>query len=235
MGIRRLLLRVVVAGLAFWIVSTPASAEIPPRTVTVTGTGRVSIKPNLVRSSIGLSVESPTVSGAMRRHRELMGAVLNQLREVGIADRDVLTTSFSFSFRPPWKKDGEWTKGEYHVSNMVRVLIRDLDSVDAVLEKVVEAGANQIRGLDFDVEDTEEAASQARALAANHARSKAEELAELHGVKLGPVISIDELGGGAPRPVEFERGVQLEALSTRTTSPGDRTVTSQLRVVYELR
>ena len=53
-------------------------------------------------------------------------------------------------------------------------------------------GANEVRGLRLEVAQKREAMVRARALAAEDARQKAEHLASLHGVEIGPVLSITE-------------------------------------------
>ena len=204
------------------------------RTISVSGVGTASVKPNLVRTSIGLNIASPTFGEAMRRHRETMSGILEVLSTLEVEEKDILTDNFSFRYRPPWKRDGEWTEGEYQINNVVRVFIRDIDKVDQILESVVESGANQIHGLEFLVEDTSQAESRAREKAAANARSKAEELARLHGVKLGDVIRVNEISSGGPVPVRLERELSA-SVESAITSPGERTVASRLSVVYSIR
>ncbi len=73
---------------------------------------------------------------------------------------------------------------------MLRVELSDFEQLDSVLEEVVRAGANQIWVGEMVVSDVEALAVQARAKAAGKARAKAEELARLHGRKLGEVFRI---------------------------------------------
>ena len=205
------------------------------RTISVSGTGTVSVKPNLVRTSIGVNITSPTFGEAMRQHRETMGGIIGQLGALGVEDKDILTDNFSFRYRPPWKRDGEWNDGEYQVKNMVRVFIRDLEKVDQILESVVESGANQIHGLEFLVEDTGAAESEARKKAAEDAHAKAQELALLHDVKLGRVIRLSEGSTGGPGPVRMERALMATAAESTITSPGERSISSRLSVVYSIK
>jgi uncharacterized protein YggE len=205
------------------------------RTISVNGTGTVRVKPNLVRTSIGLNITSPTFGEAMRRHRESMGGILEQLGTLGVEEKDILTDNFSFHYRPPWKRDGEWNDGQYQVNNTVRVFIRDLEKVDLILESMVESGANQIHGLEFLVEDTSGAESQARKKAAENAHAKAQELALLHDVKLGRVIRVSEGATGGPGPMRMERALKATAESSSTVSPGERSVSARLSVVYAIK
>ena len=89
----------------------------------------------------------------------------------------------------------------YRVSNMVNVTIRDLDSVGDVLDAVIEAGANDIWGITFAIDDPSEAQDEARAGAIEDALARAGALAELNGVELGPVMSVTEVIGSTPIPM----------------------------------
>ena len=90
----------------------------------------------------------------------------------------------------------------YQVSNNVTVLVRELDTIDDVIDGAVAAGGDNIRfnGLSFSLEDTTELESQARAAAVADLKAKAAELASLTEVELGDLIYLTE-GGAAPPPV----------------------------------
>ena len=90
----------------------------------------------------------------------------------------------------------------YQVSNNVTVLVRDLDTVDNIIDSAVAAGGDNIRfnGLSFSLEDTAELEAQARSEAVADLAAKASELASLAGVELGHLIYLTE-GGAAPPPV----------------------------------
>jgi uncharacterized protein len=200
--------------------------------VTVIGEGQVSVRPDVARISIGVGIEAPTVRSALQMNREIMAKVLATLEELGIAERDIATSNFSIHFqanpRSGRQPDGE--KGDdgggYRVNNMARVTVRDLEKIDDVLERTTEAGANQVWGVQMVVDDPREAERQARKLAAEQAKEKGLELAELHGRKLGKVIGISEVmdgsprmagmremsGGGSIRPGELEVGVRLQVI-----------------------
>jgi uncharacterized protein YggE len=122
------------------------------------------------------------------------------------------------------------SKPTYIVSNMVNVTIRDLDKVSTVLDAVVEAGANNIWGVNFSLEDQTTAQADARAKAIDDAKARAEALAELSGVKLGPVMSISEILSGGSYPVAF--AVERAASGGGPISPGELEIGYQVQVSY---
>ncbi len=67
------------------------------------------------------------------------------------------------------------------------------------------AGANNINGISFDVENRMDAETQARKLAVEDARRKAQELAEASGVALAELQSINVYSSGTPTGVHVRR------------------------------
>ena len=67
--------------------------------------------------------------------------------------------------------------GFYRVSNMVQVTIRDMTKVGDVIDTAVKAGANNVWGISFSLENTDDLEDQAREAAVKDARARAESLA----------------------------------------------------------
>ena len=100
---------------------------------------------------------------------------------------------------------------------------------------VVEAGANSIFGIQFDVSDKTQAISKARRAAIEDAQVKAEELAQAAGVTLGEVQSINEFGG-IPVPVFEGKGAGgLESSEAQVpVSLGQLSLTVEVTVNYNI-
>jgi uncharacterized protein YggE len=219
----------VALALAFGL-AIPALAQAPPRQIAVSGEAQVSVKPDVARISLGVRCNAPTVAEAMQKNRSAMQKLLVVLRGVGIEERDIRTTNFSLSYDPPQPREkGGQEEGKYWVDNMALVTIRDLGRVDVVLEEATLAGADQVWGLHFAVDQPDSAAAQARKLAAEQAHSKAEQLAQLHGAKLGPVISISEMEGNMGGPMLMKAAAMRDE---GMTSAGDLSYGIHLQVVY---
>ncbi len=203
------------------------------RHIAVSGEGSVSVLPDIARADLGTRVTGETVSEAMGQARLTMQRILDSLNQAGVADKDILTTRFAIHRERVPGRGEERQEERYAVTNMVGVTIRDLDRADSVLDLAIDAGANEVRGIRFAIEDEDEVAAEARQLAAAQARAKAQQLARLHGVTLGEPIRIAESGAGAgPRPM-YARSAGLAAESA-TVTVGELTFTARLEVVYEI-
>ena len=96
---------------------------------------------------------------------------------------------------------GEFT---YRVSAGLSVDARDLPRLDRVLDDAVKAGADNISGVSFGIEDRSVLEAAAREKAVADAKARAQSLAALSGVELGEVVGVSQVIGG-PGPI-FDRG-----------------------------
>jgi hypothetical protein len=206
------------------------------RHITVFGNGKVSLVPNVAQVNLGAQASANTVNDAKAQVDRQMEAILSALEELGIADKDIQTSSYNIYLDrepTPVVREGEVSdEGRYRVSNTLQVTIRDIDVVGQVLDAVVEAGANQVYGVQFTIEDDDEWQSKARAEAVANAKSKAAELAELSEVELGEVLTISEVIGAGTLPVvAYERA----AMGGGGIMPGELELTTQVQVTFAIR
>ncbi|MDI1478208.1 SIMPL domain-containing protein [Polyangium sp. y55x31] len=87
---------------------------------------------------------------------------------------------------------------KYRVSNTVEVTIRDVSKASRVLQAAVDAGANNVWSVSFGIDETKALEATAREKAIADAKARAEALAKLSGLELGPVISVSEVIGRGP-------------------------------------
>jgi uncharacterized protein YggE len=215
----------------------PATGSTLPRTITVVGEGTVKIKPDVAQANIGVEVMQPTVKEASREAKDIMDAVLVALKQQGIDEKDIQTSGFSIWADRPYSPEGMPSeKATYRVSNNVAVTIRDLDKVGAVLDAAIEAGANNIYGVNFSLADPSQVESEAREKAVADAQAKAQELAKLNDVQVGEVVSISEVvaSGGGFYSSNFRESAAALGMGGGggPISPGELALSLQLEIVY---
>jgi uncharacterized protein YggE len=123
--------------------------------------------------------------------------------------------------------------GFYRASNTVSVTIRDLGRIGEVLGAATTAGADQMYGIEFKIEDPSALETRAREKAVADAKDRASRLATLNGVKLGRALSIVENPGSRPQPTygyEFREA----AMSKVPVEQGSLVVSTSVQVIYEL-
>ncbi|MBN1642665.1 MAG: SIMPL domain-containing protein [Anaerolineae bacterium] len=253
-SLKRSLLVLLVGSLLAAVVAacTPARAAPPAdalaeeliqspsvsRYVTVIGTGRVTLAPDVARIHVGAEATAESVAVAKADVDAQIDAILVALKAQGVADADIQTSNYSIYYvqEPgmPVLRDEEASasQGGYRVSSTLRVTVRDVDTVGAVLDAVVDAGANQVYGVEFTVDDEGKWQSEARTAAVADAKARAEELAKLSGVELGKVLSVSEVIGGGVSPV-MALGVE-RAVGGAGIAPGELEMSTQIQVTYAI-
>jgi uncharacterized protein YggE len=193
--------------------------------ITVTGTGEVKTVPDRAGFTFGVETHRKNASGALDENSRQTRALVAALRDAGIPDRDIQTTSVSLW--PDYDDSGSEKVG-YVASNSVsvRVAVRDAGSV---VDAAAGAGVDQIDGPNVAQEDSDALRRAALREAVADARERAKALAAAAGVELGAVTSIEEQidgGGGiyadtamaAPRAsVPIEPGTQRVEASVSVT------------------
>lgn len=160
------------------------------RTISVNGSGQVTLNPDIAKVFIGVQSQSQNVADALTENNDKAQAIASSLREMGIEEKDIQTSSFNVYPQQQYSPTGEMTGTTYVVNNTVNVTVRDLQLLGRLLEVVVSNGANSIDGVTFDVQDKSQAVAEARRLAVESARSQADELAKTAGVTLGDLQSM---------------------------------------------
>lgn len=170
----------------------------------VTGTGKVTVKPDLAIMTVGVEAREKTVADATAKASSAMNAIISALKKHGIADKDIQTQYYNISpeYQYVQTSDGRGKQVlvGYIVNNSVTVKIRDLDSVGSVIDDLAGAGGDltRINGISFTVENTTALMNQARELAVKDALAKAKQFADLTGMNLGKLAYISETGSYYP-------------------------------------
>lgn len=197
----------------------------------VTGTGVAYGEPDTAMLDIGVSTVGEDVKAAMAEADEVMNAVRAAVEAAGVASNDVVTTGLHVWRDERTDDDGNTTATRFQVRHSYRLTVRDIDTVGDVLAAAVEAGANEVGGISFTLSDPGTLAEEARRLALEDARTRAEGLATAAGVELGVPISISELGGV---PFASYRESAMMAADSSSVATGQLAITVTVQVSYEI-
>ncbi len=243
---------VVVAALAFGglaVASAGGARQVAldqnsaVRGITVVGEGKTSGKPDVAHITVGIETQAALLQSAVDENKTKMNTLLEALKAQGIAEKDIRTSNYSVYTERVAPSTGVPTKGSeplstdqmiYHVSNQVDVTVRDVNQLGDVLDKAVAAGANNIYGVNFNVEDTAKLEADARAKAVADAQARAQDLAKLNGVQLGDVISVSEVVGGGGVPMLRSAAVGMGGGGT-PVQPGELDISVSLQVTYAIK
>ena len=182
--------------------AAPPQQDTGTRTITVTGFGTAYGAPDIVMVGLGVEAVNADIKAAMDETTARMNAVMAVLQENGVAREDIRTEYFSIYQDYGYGAPGPDAQAEraYRVSTSVAVTVRSTDSVSELLAAAVDAGANIVNYIQFDIESRTALQSEARTLAVDDARARADHLAGLLGMRVGETLEVVE-GSDAYGPV----------------------------------
>jgi len=182
----------VVAPRTYPVAQGAATDQPAEHTIAVTGTGKVTVIPDLATIRLGVLVERPTAKAAREAAAVSMTSVVDAVRTLGIADKDITTASVSLSPVYDYPTNATPKIRGYQMQNSISITVRDLTKLSDVLDNSVAAGATTVDGVSFDVADRTAAETQAREAAVKDARATADTLASGLGVRITGVASVSE-------------------------------------------
>ncbi|HJX03100.1 MAG TPA: SIMPL domain-containing protein [Dehalococcoidia bacterium] len=205
----------------------------------VNGEGRVKVTPDVVLLGLGVDVQKPTVAEAQRQAAESMDRVMKELKNKGVADKDIQTQQYSIYPVTRWddKNNQEILIG-YRVSNMVTVKIRKIADAGGIIDAVAAAAGNDVRinSINFSIDDPMPYQKQAREKAVADAMERAKQIASVSGIKLGKVLYVTETGYYAPVVRDYYNAKSAMGVPAPETaiSGGELEVSVSVQMVYNI-
>ena len=205
--------------------------------ISVSGTGSVTVTPDIGVFEVGVEVTADTVALARSGASEAMQRVRASITGNGVEERDIATRFFNIYPQYDYDNDdgGPRITG-YTVNNHIEVKVRDIDRLSDILDQAVTAGGDAIRvgGISFRVDEPEQYADEARELAVEDARARAQQLADLAGVTLGSARSISESSGGFAQRGFADAPAAFADDASSAVSPGESQVSVTVHIVYAI-
>lgn len=213
-------------------------AVTEPSTLTVGGHGEVSVAPDRALLRLGAVAQAAKASEAQSQVNQVVQNILKGIKSLGVADKNIATIDLSihpvYSNQPPepQRQTTQPVIRGYRASNIIRVQIEKLESLGDVIDAGLNAGANRIEGLSFDLKNDGESRAQALRLATEEADAKANAIARAMGVEIVGIKQISEAGISFVRP-QMDSGPVFSARAAATpVQAGQVRVEASLTVSY---
>ena len=212
----------------------PVSATSGSGTITMQGTGSVSVPPDMAVVTTRVVSQAKTAPEALARNTEQLTNVIAEIKAAGIAPADIQTSGFSIYPRYDHTKDNAPPRiAGYEVRNGVSINVRELDKLGPLLDTIVRSGANAVDGISFEVSEPDEKMDEARRNAVDAAKRKATLFAEAAGAQLGSVMAISETGISQPRPMMMMRAMAAESAPVPIEA-GENTLSASVTITWSL-
>lgn len=160
--------------------------------ISVQSQGVVTRRPDLLTIRAGAVTAGANARAAIRENNALVQRLIATARQVGVEERDLRTLQLSVEPRFERGYDGaEVPRVQgYVVRNTLLVRFRDITRASDITGALLDAGANQVNGPTFSLQDNEPAARQAERNAISAARAEAENIAAALGKRVGRVLRV---------------------------------------------
>lgn len=220
-----------------------------PMMITISGEGEVTARPDIGSFNFGVRGEGDDAAAAQEQSAQAMNEIMTYLEEAGVAEADIKTDNYNLNPRYNWIErpctggvcpGGERVIEGYEAYQTVTVKVRDLDQSGELISGVGSRGATNVSSLQFTIDDPANLEAEARALAIEDAKAKAEVLADDLDVKIVELTNFYEEGdrGGYPEPymARSEMAMDEAVANTAPSMPtGEDTITKRVNLTYKVK
>lgn len=210
-------------------------------TLNVQGATEFDVAPDTANIRFRVETQSKNAQEAQAQNKETANSVNTALLKAGVKQSEIGTTDYRLERVQEWdSKEQKMVDKGYRAANAFVVTTTELDRVGTILDVGVEAGANNVESITFELSDAKQREVKAEALrkAANNAREKAQALAEGAGVSIGKVQSISE-NSFVVLPYAARYDIATLAMAKEQgaptpISPENVHISAQVSIAYEL-
>lgn len=238
------LLTVVVVGLiTVGTLVRYSNAIVPSRTITVSGEGKLDTTPDIATISASVIARGSDAGTVQAEATKKMNAVIAFVKSQNVKSEDIKTTSFNVYPTTRWDpKTGEAIQTGYEATQTITIKVRDVNTnkehAGVIAGGLVPAGANQVYGVEYTIDNPEMQRAIARQKAFDNAFAKAATMASQNGVRIARVITFTE-STGYGGPIYYARDMAMgkggAEAPVPSIEPGTQEVNVNVSVTYEIR
>ena len=201
-------------------------------------TQRLDSTPDTARIGTGVTTNAPTAQQALRDNAVKMDALVKKIKSLGIADRDIQTSGINISPVYNYRDQSEPQLTGYNASNQVQIDIQDMKNLGSIIDQLVAAGANNLNGPYFSLDNDSEVKNEARKQALTKGRAQALDYARLNGYGDVRVLQVSESLSGdgdyAPQQRGFAKASVMAEAAPTPVQPGQVGTSVTVNITYEM-
>lgn len=198
------------------------------------GTGSAAAAPDKALINLGITESASSVLDAQGKANEASEKIINNLKNLGIPEKDIKTTGYSINPNYDFNTSSQRITG-YTITQNFEVKT-PIEKANEAIDAATSAGANLVGNINFTLDDEkeQELKNEARKEAVEMAKKSAEGLAKASGIRLGKIINVSESFTGGPRPILFAREAVGGDLQEKTNiTPGETNVEITITLTYQ--
>jgi len=215
-------------------IATTTTAGAAVNTVTASGAGTTQAVPDTAEMSFGVTTMSPNAKSALDDASKIAAQIASAVKKQGVADKDIQTQDVSV-YPQTVDQNGKQVITGYQASLNVRVKVRDISKLGEIITAANAAGANDISGPTFTIDDPAPARAKAIDEAVADARKSAEAMAKAAGKSVGAVLSMSSSDAGLVPSAMYGTADMAGAAKAVPIEPGQLDITANVVVIFELK
>jgi hypothetical protein len=200
-----------------------------PFGINVFGSSIIRVEPDIASLNFAVSRTEQHPKDAFKKVREASQSVRKYLEQSKVEEVNTSRVSISQTYK---FISGEQKFLGYTAKIVFHVLLRQLDQMEELLSGLVDAGVNELEGVEFQTTKLKELRADARRQAISAAREKAENYCSAAGIELGKIIHIEDVNPDnlSGRESHVERGL---AGGAQAFDPGNININAAVIVAYK--
>jgi hypothetical protein len=230
----------IVVSLLFITSTPPCSAQDPfhrERLIRVVGTAEINVPPDEVVLSLSVESHDKVLAVAKKQNDERVKNILLLAREAGVGQVDIKTSNLRMN--PDYSYDNVPRFLGYEVSQTIGITLKDLSKYETLMTQTLEAGANRVNSVSFQVAEPRKFRDEARAKAVTAAKEKATAMAAVLGQTIGKPWEISEQSDSAINsnyisPMQNSVSSRGAPVEESTVAPGQVSITATVWVSFQL-
>ena len=210
-------------------------------TISVFGTGTVSVQPDVIQMNITLSNVARTTKAAQEEVSRMVRQVMKILKDANIEDKNINTASLAFSSEYEYtsRRTLVGQRAQQSITFSIEDIANDTEKASWIIDQLIQINGIELNHVNYSVKNTGEYYVKSRELAYQKAVEKAEQYAELSKLKIIKVLSISDQGTQQISPMNnrlnrqfADEKVMAEAASSTVLPIGELEITTNILAVF---
>lgn len=178
----------------------PAPSSGPMAGIVTTGDATVRVRPDLALVTIGAVAQAATAADAQAQVSDRVARILDRAKTLGVAEKD--TKNVGYSIQPQYASGPNQAPRitGYEARQQILLTLHGVDGVGKAIDTLVQGDGALTANVSFSLDDPKPTQAEARKLAIQDALAKAQAMAQTASVKIGKVLSVNDVGSAVPLP-----------------------------------
>ena len=204
--------------------------------ISFAGEGKVYTKPDIAFVDVSVVTQGTQIKDVQDANTKKMNKVITFLKSSGVDEKDIKTTNYNLYPQYTYENNKIPQIMGYQINQTLNIKIRNLDNIGTILQGGVDVGLNKVNSLYFGVENDEQLKEDARKIAIDDAKKKAEILASQLGVRLIKITGFSDNIVCYPVPMYDAKAYsQSGGGGTPNIQTGQNEITVNVTITYEIK